>query len=76
MKRLRLRKMSWDPRSILYLSQFPLQVNSYMKGEQCYENLGENKCFSCPDLLDAIEKEGKCMKLVVSYNYPSEFDLI
>ena len=59
MKRLKLRKMSWDPRSILYLSQFPLHVNCYLKGRPRYENLGENKCYSCPDLLDIGEGQGK-----------------
>ena len=53
--------MSWDPRSILYLTQLPLQVNSYVKGEQPYESFvnKENACYSCPDLLAAIDEEGK-----------------
>ena len=61
MKRFRLRKMSWDPRSILYLTQLPLHVNSYVKGEQPYESFvtKENACYSCPDLLAAIDEEGK-----------------
>ena len=61
MKRFRLRKMSWDPRSILYLTQLPLHVNSYVKGEQPYESFGskESAYYSCPDLLEAIDEEGK-----------------
>ena len=60
MKRFRLRKMSWDPRSILYLTQLPLRVDSYVKGEQPYERfkLKESACYSCPDLLEAIDEEG------------------
>ena len=52
--------MSWDPRSILYLTQLPLRVDSYVKGEQPYERfkLKESACYSCPDLLEAIDEEG------------------
>ena len=59
MKRFRGRKMSWDPRSILYLSQLPLHVKGYMKGQQLYEYLGESKCYSCPNLVDELEGERK-----------------
>ena len=58
MKRIRGRKMSWDPRSILYLSQLPLQVKGYMRGQQLYEYLGESKCYSCPNLVDELEGDG------------------
>ena len=55
MKRVRLRKMSWDPRSFLYLSQLPLHVKfDYMTGKQGYKHLGETKSISCPDHLDKI----------------------
>ena len=58
MKRVRLRKMSWDPRSFLYLSQLPLHVKfDYMTGKQGYKHLGETKSISCPDHLDKISDD-------------------
>ena len=59
MKRFKGRKMSWDPRSILYLSQLPLHVKGYMKGQQVYDYLGESKSYSCPNLVDELEGERK-----------------
>ena len=58
-RRLKFRKMSWDPRSMLYVSQFPRQVHCYLKGQPIYENLGEYKCYSCPDLTDCCMEVGK-----------------
>ena len=61
--------MSWDPRSVLYLTQLPLHVNSLVKGEQPYESFAskEHTCYSCPDLLEAIDEEGK-YGIIISYS--------
>ena len=65
MNRFRGRKMSWDPRSLLLLSQLPLQADCYITGKQTYgsyEYLGDTSpslSCSCPNLLEADDPESK-----------------
>ena len=58
MKKLKFGKGSWDPRSIMLLSQLPLHVNCLKSEPPLNKTLKDYKCYSCPDLLDIGDGQG------------------